>query len=395
MLSSTSLFKYEPIQQFRADQSGFFADEARRKAAEQQRTIGEAVAKQSTPEARKPKLELLEVDRFPALTALTKAQIKPAEEAMTESQKMSQALRQRQQSLLPQMESFVNQDVAATQTSLADYLRGAEDIAKGAAALNEASRAAAMRGASGFAERYGAARPNQGVGSEMYKILGDRFAEAQLPYDLQRQQLYANLNQQRYAAQQGALGQRQNLLTRGYDFMRNLSDDSLRPLNANLDTIQRLAATLGGTTFQDVGADVPLNTVARSLPAVSTRRVGFPRFDMGGYRPQVTGNPPPDEGGGKTPPPVTTTGRREYSYESPKERDARAQALADGRARAAAEWQRRSEAEYPQFAEENAFFAQTPAERYYRQTGVYPGRDPYFSPEVYTRLGGQASDYIP
>ena len=283
MLSSTSLFKYEPIQQFRADQSGFFADEARRRNAETQRAIGTAVAKAASAPT-KPKFELVEVDRNPALTALSRSQVKPLEEAITEQQKLSRALRQRQQSLLPQLEAITAQDVSSVGTGYADYLRSLDDITKGALDLTEASRKQAMLGAAGEAERYGAGRPNQGLSSEMLKILGTQFAQAQLPYDLQRQQIQANQNEARYRALQGTLGQRQSLLARDYGLMSGMSNDVLQPLTSSIDAIRRLADAQSSTVFQDVGGETMINP--RPMPFVP-QRSGYPRFNMS-YTPQLS-----------------------------------------------------------------------------------------------------------
>lgn len=275
MLSSTSLFKYEPIQQFRADQSGFFADEARRRNAETQRTIGEATA-QAAAKSAKPTPELVKVEKSPGLSSAFQDLVSPLQ-ALTQSQAAATKTLQEQQALVnPRFQSAMLEDVGRVTSDLGDaeqtysqlYRQGSEAIA--------ARDAEAQREARGIVEKQMATRAGLGMGSELAKIIADRVAAARLPTALQQVQFSADLADRLARQRAAAIGQRQNLLSQGYGFLRSQADDAMRPLSSALNLVGQAGDVFSRLNFLGVGGETgqtpySLPVFAQRLPAPTVR----------------------------------------------------------------------------------------------------------------------------
>jgi len=335
-----SLFNYAPTQQFRADDTGYFAAEARRRNAETQRTIGEATA-QAAAKAAKPTLELTKVEKNPALSAAFQDLLSPLQ-SLAKSQASATKTLQEQQALVnPRFQSAMLEDVGRVTSDLGDYEKSLAALEREGRAGLAAREAESQREALGFLERYGAGRPAMGMGSELGKIAADRVAAARLPYALQQTQFSADLADRLARARMGTVGQRQNLLSQGYGFLRGQADDAMRPLSSALNLVGQAGDVFSRLNFLGVGGET--GQTPYSLP-VFAQRLPVPQVRY----PQPCVPPAP----------VSRTSRREEDEVPPPPR-------------------RRSGVE----------------EKYFQQTGFYPTEDPNFSPEAYTMLGGRVAGY--
>jgi len=350
------LFSYTPTQQFKADDIGYFAAEAKRNAAEQQKAIGTATA-QAAAKSAKPALELTKVEKSPELSSAFKDLLSPLQSLAKSQADATKTLQEQQAMVNPRFQSAMLEDVGRVTSDLGSYEKTLAALDREGRAALDAREAEAQREALGVLERYGAGRPAMGMGSELGKIAADRVAAARLPYALQVTQFSADIADRLARARAGTVGQRQNLLSSGYGFLRSQADDAMRPLSSALNLVGQAGDVFSRLNFLGVGGETGQNPY--SLP-VFAQRLPVPTVRY--PQPYVPPAPVSQAMSTGTPLTVPMTRRGANLYESEEEYYARLDreraALADARARAARAWERRSEAEYPQFAEENAFFAQ-------------------------------------
>jgi len=340
------------IFQYSADDRGFLASESRRKAAEQRRQVQDVLSRAAEPtKPSPPKLE--RVEKSPELSSIFRDTIAPlAGFARTQSQ-TARDLREQQARLNPMFQAATAEDVAASSTNVGDFERAA---AAAAGRLQEglgAREQAAVGDAIGFLERYGAGRPGLGAGSELAKLAADRAAAARLPFAVQQAQLDLDVADRIRAARAGAVGQRQALLAREYDFLRDQPSDFLRPAGLSLGLLGQAGDIYNRINFlglsQDTGQrpyQLPYTPPRVTLPGVYMPPPPVRQLVV----PPKYGSTPPQPPAPQPPAPQPSSAARQRAFASPDPGGYLA-----ARARADEVAYRRS-LDYPQFADEDLFF---------------------------------------
>lgn len=337
--TSTNLFKYEPTPQYRADESGFFADEARRKNAETQRAVGTAVAKAAASTPDEPKL--LRTERTPELSSAFKGLFDPLQSAVKSQVDFTKQLQSQQAMINPRLQAAMLEDVGRVTTDLGDVEQTYGRLQQQGSEAIAARQAEAKREAMGVVEKQLASRAGLGAGSEMAKIIADRIAAASIPAALQQVQFSAGLADWLARQRAASIGQRQGLLAQGYGYMQDMMTGPLKPISGALNLLGQAGSIDRALNIYGFGGET--GQTPYSLP-VYAQRLPVPQVRY--PQPYVP------------PAPVSRTSRREEDEVPPPPR-------------------RRSGVE----------------EKYFQQTGFYPTEDPNFSPEAYVRLGGRVAGY--
>lgn len=357
MLSSTSLFKYEPTRQFRADESGFFADEARRRNAETQRAVGTAAAKAAVPPPSEPKL--LRTERTPELSSAFKGLFDPLQSAVKSQVDFTKQLQSQQAMINPRLQASMLEDVGRVTSDLGDAEQTYGRLQQQGSEAIAARQAEAKREAMGVVERQMASRSGLGMGSEMAKIIADRVAAASIPAALQQVQFSADLADRIARQRAASIGQRQGLLSQGYGFFRDQMTDALRPISGALNLLGQAGAVdralniygFGGETGQ-LPFSLPVYAQRTSTPSVrnpqpytppaAVNRVGTSNVEGRGQVPEGTR--------------MDMASYTLYLADQAQRKALQDQELERARARARQEQARRWAADNPQFAEEDAYF---------------------------------------
>ncbi len=364
MLSSTSLFKYEPIRQFRADESGFFADEARRRNAETQRAVGSAAAKAAVPTTDEPKL--LRTERTPELSSAFKGLFDPLQSAVKSQVDFTKQLQSQQAMINPRLQASMLEDVGRVTTDLGDAEQTYGRLQQQGSEAIAARQAEAKREAMGVVERQMASRSGLGAGSEMAKIIADRVAAASIPAALQQVQFSADLADRIARQRAASIGQRQGLLSQGYGFFRDQMTDALRPISGALNLLGQAGSVdralniygFGGETGQ-TPYSLPVYAQRTSTPSVRYPQPYVPPAPVS----RINNPPPPQDETEKVARPTAPEGFRMdpaswtlYLADQAQRKALQDQELERARARARQEQARRWAADNPQFAEEDAYF---------------------------------------
>lgn len=368
MLSSTSLFKYEPIQQFRADQSGFFADEARRRNAETQRAVGTAAAKAAVPTTEEPKL--LRTERTPELSSAFKGLFDPLQSAVKSQMDFTKQLQSQQAMINPRLQAAMLEDVGRVTTDLGDVEQTYGRLQQQGSEAIAARQAEAKREAMGVVERQLASRSGLGAGSEMAKIIADRVAAASIPAALQQVQFSAGLADWLARQRAASLGQRQGLLAQGYGYMQDMMTGPLKPISGALNLLGQAGAVDRALNIYGFGGETGQNPYSLPvyMPRLSTPAVRYPQpYSPPAPVSRVNNRPPPQDDPDKVARPQAPEGIRMdpaswtlYLEDQQRRSDQRQAELELARRNARGIANRRWLNEYPQFEEEDALYRPSP-----------------------------------
>ncbi len=358
MLSSTSLFKNEPTRQFRADESGFFADEARRRNAETQRAVGTAAAKAAVPTTEEPKL--LRTERTPELSSAFKGLFDPLQSAVKSQVDFTKQLQSQQAMINPRLQAAMLEDVGRVTTDLGDVEQTYGRLQQQGSEAIAARQAEAKREAMGVVEKQLASRSGLGAGSEMAKIIADRVAAASIPAALQQVQFSAGLADWLARQRAASLGQRQGLLAQGYGYMQDMMTGPLKPISGALNLLGQAGAIDRALNIYGFGGETGQNPYSLPvyMPRLSTPAVRYPQPYVPPAPVSLVKETPSGSrigyGGAVNRP----RNESEEEYYDLLEREQAAMERARRNARSVAN--RRWLDEYPQFEEEDALYRPSP-----------------------------------
>lgn len=254
-----------PFRQYHAGDIGFGANQARLTNAGLQR-LGQSALKST-----KPSLDLIKVEKHPGLSSAFENLVTPLQNLFKSQAQTTKTLKEQRDLVNPLYQAAMLEDVNRVTSNLGDFKNRLNALEKENREALTALAAESQNQALGFLERYGAGRPALGMSSELGKIAADRIAAARLPYALQTAQMSADFADRLARQQASALGQRQELLSKGYGFLRSQDDNDLRPLINALNLLGQSGDVYGRLNFLGVGGET--GQTPYTLPVFSTQRV--------------------------------------------------------------------------------------------------------------------------